>query len=227
VNFSLQWIVTAVDSVADFVRSALPWQYRSLASNWAVFAVVFAVAAIVLGLIHLLQREKPKIDWNFVNSGYPVRLSWSQTGDGIRTYHVDGIDLGGENISGHTLHQIDGEITLTRDKKTLPLFVVINGAWAPMAELDGVPSRALMYVGFGFRSDGVHHDEFSKRMTPDQFLRDFGSFTFSITIDGDKKLWSFTIDELRNQFEKQKRDAEEEYLKNPMNRPQLKKKQPA
>ena len=65
-----------------------------------------------------------------------------------------------------------------------------------------------MYVGFGFRPDGVRLAEFPQRMTPDQFLRDFGSFIFSVTIDGKKQSWSFTMDNLRDQFEKQKRDVE-------------------
>ena len=64
-------------------------------------------------------------------------------------------------------------------------------------------------------------------MTSDQFLRDFGAFVLTINIDGDKKTWSFTIDDVRDQFERQKREAEEQYLKNPMNRPQLKRKQAA
>jgi len=57
-------------------------------------------------------------------------------------------------------------------------------------------------------------------MTPDEFLRDFGAFTYSITIDGDTKVWSFTVDELRRQFDRQIRDHEEAYLQNPRNRPQ-------
>ena len=112
-NLSLQWIMTAIDGIADFARSVLPWQYRSVASNWAVFAVIFAMLAAVFGALHFLFREKPKIDWNFEKTGYPVTLSWSQAADGTRTYVVDGINLNGENISGHTLHQIDGDIRLT------------------------------------------------------------------------------------------------------------------
>jgi hypothetical protein len=58
-------------------------------------------------------------------------------------------------------------------------------------------------------------------MTPDEFLRDFGAFSVSITIDGDKRTWSFTIDELREQIERQKRQLEDQWLANPLNRPQV------
>jgi hypothetical protein len=226
-NFSFQWMLTAIDGIADFARSALPWQYRSSASNWAVFAVIFGISACIFGLLYFWFREKPKIDWNFERTGYPVFLSGSVDKEGIATFHVDGLQFGGENISGHALHQIDGGITLSRTKKDLPLFVIIDGAWAPLSELESVPPRAILLVGFSFRSDGVHLPEFPLRMSPDQFLRDFGAFTLDVTIDGDKKTWSFTVDDLREQFEKQKRDREEELLKDPMRRPQLKKKQPA
>jgi hypothetical protein len=223
-SFTLSWIMSAIDGIADFARSALPWQYRPLASNWAVFSAIFGSLAVVLGLLHFALRERPKIAWNFEKTGYPVRLNWSNA-DGVITYHVDGIELGGENISGHALHQIDAEITLARDGRHLPVFVIINRAWAHLNELDGIPSRAMCFVGVPFRADGVNLPNYPTRMTPDQFLRDFGGFTFSITIDGDKKFWSFTIDDLRKQFEAQQRDAEEDRLKNPMNRPQLKRKQ--
>ena len=112
--------------------------------------------AAVFGALHFLFREKPKIDWNFEKTGYPVTLSWSQAADGTRTYVVDGINLNGENISGHTLHQIDGDIRLTQDNRVLPLFAVINGIWDSLSELDGVPSRAILSLGFQFRPDGVH-----------------------------------------------------------------------
>jgi len=125
-TLTLQWIMAAIDSIADFARSVLPWQYRAAASNWAVFAVIFVLLAAVFGMLHFLLREKAKIDWNFERTGYPVRLGWSQNADGVRTYRIDAIELGGENISGHTLHQVDADITLARDKKVLPLFVIIN-----------------------------------------------------------------------------------------------------
>jgi len=64
----------------------------------------------------------------------------------------------------------------------------------------------MLEIGSGFRPDGLHWPEFPQQMTPDEFLRDFGAFTYSITIDGDTKVWSFTVDELRRQFDRQIRD---------------------
>jgi hypothetical protein len=212
---------------ADVVRSWLPWPWRPLVSPWLVLCGMSAVAALIFLALHFGLREKPKIDWRFEKTGYPVRLGWSQPADGPRTYNVESVDFSGENISGHTLHQFDGEIILVRDRRRLPLLVVADSAWIPISELDSVPPKAIFFSGGQFRSDGVHWTEFSKALTPDEFLRDFGGFEVSITIDGDKKTWSFTLDELREQFEAQKRDAEEQWLKNPMNRPQVKRKKQA
>jgi hypothetical protein len=221
-NFSPAWIVTAVDAVADFARSGLPWNYRQAASNWMVFGVILLLLAILFFAIHFFTQEKPKISWNFENTGYPVRLSWSRDATRNVTYYVDGVEFGGENVSGHTLHQIDAEIKLLRDNQRVPTFVVINGAWHNLNELGSVPPRAMLFLGLGFRSDGLHLPSFSQKMTPDQFLRDFGGFTFSTTIDGDQKSWSFTIEELRRQFEAQERESEDQWFKNPINRPQVK-----
>lgn len=187
-----------------------------------VFGTILLALAILFFIMHFLTRETPKISWTFEKTGYPVRLSSSRDTSGNATYYVDGVEFGGENISGHTLHQIDAEIKLLRDNQRVPTFVVINSAWHNLSELGSVPPKAMLFLGLGFRSDGVHAPSFSQRMTPEQFLRDFGGFTFSTTIDGDKKSWTFTIEELRQQFEAQERESEDQWFKNPMNRPQVK-----
>ncbi|RTL48619.1 MAG: hypothetical protein EKK40_17220 [Bradyrhizobiaceae bacterium] len=115
-------------------------------------------------------------------------------------------------------------MTLLRDKKTLPVFVAINGAWSPLADIGSVPSRAILNLGVQFRNDGVHLEDFTKRMTPDEFLREFGGFTYTVTIDGDTKTWSFTIDDLRKQLNEQMKRANEERLQDPLNRPQVKRR---
>jgi len=79
---------------------------------------------LFLGL-HFVLRDKPKIDWLFEKTGFPVHVGWVQpVADGPRTYVISGLNLGGENISGHGLHQFDGILFSPGTKKTLPLFVV-------------------------------------------------------------------------------------------------------
>jgi len=60
------------------------------------------------------------------------------------TYVISGLNLGGENISGHGLHQFDGILFSPGTKKTLPLFVVAGGKWLLLGELDTVKPRTML-----------------------------------------------------------------------------------
>jgi hypothetical protein len=77
--------------------------------------------------LHFVLREKPKISWEFEKEGTPISLeaTWNE---GNHVFLVGGLGFGGENISGHALHQVDGEITPLRDRRTLPVFVAIEGS---------------------------------------------------------------------------------------------------
>ena len=221
-SITLAWIMSTIDAVADFVRSVLPLQYRHLASNWLIFACLFALAAALLAVFHFVFRDPPKIAWNFSKAGYPIALnSRLVTADGPRTYSVDAIQLAGENVSGHDLYQVDGEIVL-RDGRKLPLLVVVDSAWRPLSELDKNPPRAMLFLGAQFRPDGVHWDEFSSEMQIDRFLKEFGGLTITVSIDGTKWAWSYSVDDLRGQIEAQKREIEDGWFANPLNRPQVK-----
>jgi hypothetical protein len=223
-NITYAWAISAVDTVADFVRSALPLQYRHVASNWLIFAFLFALAAVLLAFSHFVFRERPKIAWNFSNVGYPVALGASlATVESPWTYGVDGIQLGGENVSGHDLYQVDGRIEL-RDGRKLPLFVAVDGAWRPLGELEKIPPRAMLSIGGQFRADGVHWDEFPSGMQIDRFLKEFGGLNITVSIDGTTWVWSYSVDDLRDLIEAKKRAIEDDWFRNPMNRPQVKRK---
>jgi hypothetical protein len=94
-------------------------------------------------------------------------------------------------------------------------------------QIEPVEPNAFVEPGGSFRGDGLHWPDYPGELTPDQFLRDFGGFTYSITIDGDKRTWSSTIDELRRQIERKKRGVEEDWRKDPLNRPQVMRKKAA
>jgi hypothetical protein len=94
----------------------------------------------------------------------------------------------------------------------------------PADQIESVPPKAILSLGGQFRGDGLHWPEFPTRMRPSDFLREFGAFSVSINIDGDKKTWSFTMDELRDQVDRQVREQEDHWLANPMNRPQIPRK---
>jgi hypothetical protein len=217
-SFSLD--PSQIFGLAELVRSWLPWQWRPFVSPWLILSGLFLVIAIFFVALHFVLREKPKISWEFEKEGTPISLeaTWNE---GNHVFLVGGLGFGGENISGHALHQVDGEITLLRDRRTLPVFVAIEGRWMAVDQIESAPSRSVLSLGGQFRGDGLHWSEFPSRMTPDEFLRDFGAFSVSITIDGDKRTWSFTIDELREQIERQKRQLEDQWLANPLNRPQV------
>jgi hypothetical protein len=211
---------------ADVVRSWLPWQWRPAVSSWLIWSFFLFALSVVSLALHFALREKPKLDWVFERTGLPVTLGWRMNA-GVRTYVVQGLQLGGQNISGHKLHQFDAEIVLHRDQRKLPVFIAAEGAWWPLDQIEPVLPNAFMELGGSFRGDGLHWPEYPGELTPDQFLRDFGGFTYSITIDGDKRTWSFAIDELRRQIEQKMREVEEEWLKDPLNRPQVTRKKAA
>ncbi|MGZ5872954.1 MAG: hypothetical protein ACXWKP_12680, partial [Bradyrhizobium sp.] len=57
-------------------------------------------------------------------------------------------------------------------------------------QIEPLEPNAFVELGGSFRGDGLHWPDYPGELTPDQFLRDFGGFTYSITIDGDKRTWS-------------------------------------
>lgn len=206
--------------VAEVVRSWLPWQWRPFVSQSLIWSGFFLIAAIICLGLHFALRTKPKIDWTFERTGYVVQIGTTFV-NGQFTKRVEGISAQGENVSGHALHQVDGKITLHRDQRELPLFAIINAAWAALADIEAVPPKAILSLGGQFRGDGVHWQEYPGTMTMDQFLRDFGGFTLSIVIDGERRTWSFSQDELREQIQRQADAIEVDWLSNPMNRPQV------
>jgi hypothetical protein len=105
------------------------------------------------------------------------------------------------------------------------MFVVINGAWRPLADLEKVPPRAILSLGAQFRADGFHWEGFVNEMSERQLLKEFGGLTIVVSIDGTKWTWTYTVDELRNQIAANKQETEDNWFKNPMNRPKLKGKQ--
>ena len=78
------------------------------------------------------------------------------------------------------------------------MFVVINGAWRPLADLEKVPPRAILSLGAQFRADGFHWEGFVNEMSERQLLKEFGGLTIVVSIDGTKWTWTYTVDELRN-----------------------------
>ncbi|RTL48620.1 MAG: hypothetical protein EKK40_17225 [Bradyrhizobiaceae bacterium] len=103
-NFSFD--PRAIFGFADTVRDFLPWQWRPYFSNSLVWAIILFSVALLLTGIHFLTREKPKIAWTFQTTGFPVILEWQGDGEKL-SFFVEGLNLGGENISGHTLNQVD------------------------------------------------------------------------------------------------------------------------
>jgi hypothetical protein len=210
--------------IPDVVRSWLPWQWRPSISNWLVWsAISFAVALLCL-LCHFLFREKQRVDWFFLKgTGVPIAIGWERSRDGTPTYRIEGVQLNGINVSGHAL-QVHGEITLDRDQRKLPLFIVAEGQWVATDDVESVPPEAIFNLGASFRGDLTHWPGFEKSITPEQFLQDFGGFTAIIFVDGVKQTWSFSIDQLRRAIESFERFQEDQWLSNPSNRPFVKRR---
>lgn len=212
--------------LADFIKAGLPWRWQVVVSNWLIWSIIFFAASLVLLAMHYGSREKPKVAWDFLRTGNPLSIGGERSAEGVSKYYVVGIGLSGENVSGHALHQVDGEITLHRDNRKLPLFVMAAGGIVASNEIDGVPPRAILTLGGQFRNDTPHWPSFEKQMTPEQFLTEFGGFTVDISLDGKRQSWSFTIDYLRETIDEFKREEEERWVTNLMNRPIVKKRAP-
>lgn len=220
---SFDW--SQIFGVADIVRNWLPWQVRPNVSAWLIWSGLFVIAAIFCAIVHFTTREKPKVSWAFEkSSGTVVVYGETVNGDNVVNANVQGIMLSGDNISGEKIHHVDGRIILDRDKSTLPLFILLQGHWAKLEDLEYVPDRAQITVGYPFRTDGVHGERFMNVKTIDDLLGQVGGFTVEITLDEQYRKWSFTMDDLRNQFEMQRRAMEEVRLKNFLFRPEAKRK---
>jgi hypothetical protein len=138
------------------------------------------------------------------------------------------VQFTGENISGHPFHQVYGQITLHRDDRHLPLFILADGSMVPTNNVDTIPARAFLTLGAIFRA--AHADEaywpgFEREITPEEFLQNFGGFSVEIFIDGARQSWSFSIDHLRESIEAYRKAEEERFIAN--NRPTVHRKQQA
>ena len=214
VNFSLD--PSQLFGFATTIRNMLPWAIRPSISNWLILALMFVLAAVVMVALHFAFKEKPKVEWTMYKTVTPVILGGFRDQSGQFHPRVEGVEIGGINISGHALHQVEGKIVLERSKKELPMFVILDGGWASTDQIDIVPAEASISLGGHFRADGVHWPDFAERLTPDAFLRDFGAFTATITIDGETQTWSFTQDDLRIQLERRQQEIETAWRASPM-----------
>jgi hypothetical protein len=215
-------LTRAVNWLPDIVRSWLPWQWRPTVSNSLVWSGAFFVAGFLCFLLHFLLREKPKVDWYFLNGSPPLSISSQRvSADGPAAYFVDGVSLNGLNVSGHAL-QIFGKIRLNRDQRELSLFIIADRQWVATSEVESVPAQAIFNLGSQFRPDTVHWEGFEKPLSPEQFLRDVGDFTAVISIDGVEQTWTFSIDDLRESIERFQRAQDQSWLTN--HRPTVKRK---
>jgi hypothetical protein len=178
--------------------------------------------------LHFYSREKPKVDWLFLNAGHPLAIGWQRTIAGVVMYKIGGVQFTGENISGHPFHQVYGQITLHRDDRHLPLFILADGSMVPTDNVDTIPARAFLTLGAIFRAahaDEVYWPGFEREITPEEFLQNFGGFSVEIFIDGARQSWSFSIDHLRESIEAYGKAEEERFIAN--NRPTVHRKQQA
>lgn len=61
---------------ADLLRAKLPWQWQwqPVFTTWLILSIGSAILAVLFLALHFSQREKPKINWTFEKTGYPVTL---------------------------------------------------------------------------------------------------------------------------------------------------------
>jgi hypothetical protein len=217
--------IVQIFNLADYVRPFLPWTWRLYATSALIWSGILAACAVIALGTHFLLREKPKVDWNFFRDGRPFAAGWGTTEEGaIIDYRIQALQISGENVSGHNLHQISGRVTLP-DKRELPLFIAADGAWAQTSEIEPVKPFAMLNMGASFRSDGVTWPEFRAPMTPEAFIQAFGGCTISVAIDGYEQAWTFSVDQLRKAIASQLKEAQERQLRG-LSRPDIHRKKP-
>ncbi|MBP1064841.1 hypothetical protein JOE51_006308 [Bradyrhizobium japonicum] len=202
-------------NLADYVRPWLPWTWRVYATSALIWSGILALGSVVALGAHFAVKPKPKVDWQFLKNARPFSSSWTDSGDGkISNYKIQGLTLAGENISGHALHQVSGEI-LFGDRRKLPLFVVAQGRWTSTDDIEAVPRFAQLVLGGGFEMDGKTWSLDVAPMKPDDFIRSFGGSTVSVTIDGDTESWTFSVEDLRRAVDIQIKEEQEMQLRGP------------
>jgi hypothetical protein len=215
--------IVQIFNFAEHVRPWLPWTWRVYSTSWLIWSGILAIAALLCLCLHFAFKERQKVEWRFLSGAPPFSASWGVQDDGtIIDYKIIGIELTGENVSGHALHQISGRITL-RDKRSFPLFVVADGEWVRTEDVEPIGRFAIVNLGGSFKTDGLGWPEFSDFMKPEQFIQSFGGCTISVTIDGDEQHWTFSVEDLRQAVQSQSKQLQEAQLRGPM-RPNVHKK---
>jgi hypothetical protein len=215
--------ILQIFNLAEYVRPWLPLTWRVYASSALIWSGILACGAVIALGAHFLLREKSQVDWRFLRDARPFAAGWGVGDDGaIRDYKISSIQLVGENISGHALHQISGEIAL-QDKRKLPLFIIAESTWTRTDQVEPVRQFALIILGGSFQTDGLGWPEFPQQMTAEQFIQAFGGCTVSVTIDGREETWTFSVEDIRRAVESQLKEAQEGQLRGTF-RPEVRRK---
>jgi hypothetical protein len=212
------------------------WFLWFMLRRWAmaylnIYLVVSAIGAVIMlgGLAgYFFSPPRSPIEWDFQQTGYALRLEWvlQRVGE-VPIFYVSGFVFPGKN-GPEPLYQIRASVTIDRDKREIPLYVVAGGQWARFPEIVSIPADVRVEIGCQMRDDGLHCEEFPKRISPEQFLADLGGFTFEFAHDGEPpQKWHFSSAELRRQFEKQKLEAEDQIRKNPLLQPSVTRRNPS
>ncbi len=198
--------------------------WRSRVHTWGPWILI--IGGPVLGTLWLVFRPPiaGPIAWNFQKTGYAIQLEWAlERVGGPLKFYVPGFIFHGENGS-EPLYQVKAFVTIDQNKKVIPLYIAVDGQWIQFSQIEGIPAGRTVDIGCQMRSDGPHCEGFPDRISPEQFLNDLGGFTLTFSHDGETpKNWHCSSVQLRQQFEKQKREAEEQIKTNPRLQPSIKK----
>jgi hypothetical protein len=171
--------------LGDVICSWLPWQWRPFVSTWAIWRH-FRDLRPGFSCTAFLSSRGSQNRLGFEKTGYRVGVGMSVAADGQRTFTVHPLLFGGENISGHSLHQVDASITLMRNQRKISLQVEFQqGGPGSQGEIEVVPPKALLNLIHRFSDDDPDFLAITSHPTIDRFLQVVGGFTLDITIDGE------------------------------------------
>jgi hypothetical protein len=184
---------------------------------WAAALLLLATAPVIWFWPQLKQSiggartARGVVRWRFEETDEVIQLEWRlATPDSPLQFFVPGFMFSGKNVSGLPIYRPDAFVTVEHNSKVVPLYIVADGQWIEFSEAKEIPAEAEFQIGCQMRGDTLHCAEWTERLSPEQFLREIGGFRLTFSFDGTpSRIWRFTTEQLRRQFEKQKSNAAE------------------
>jgi hypothetical protein len=76
----------------------------------------------------------------------------------------------------------------------------VDGNWVEFANVALIPAGATVEIGAPLREEAPRLGEFRAGLSPEEFVKHLGDFTFYFAADGEEYWWRLTSADLERQF---------------------------